>query len=168
MGIELDERQRTVPRRVRLQQRIGDEMIAAEREELRAAGDDRRGLRLDRSRRIPSAWREVERGVAVVDDRERRERVEAERILRIAVEDRRGAADRLRPEARARPVGRRLVERDAPDHRIDAGEVARVAPPHEGQRAAIGRLHGAALQRAEEGVVGGTVGLSIGRRRSCG
>ena len=140
---------------MRLEERVGDEMVAAEREELGAGCDNGGGLPFDRGGNVgrPAI---VEGAIAVVDDGERRERIEAERILRVAVEDRRGPPDRLRPEARARPVGGRRVEGDAPHHRIDPGKLARIAPPHERQGAAIGRLEAAAPQRAEEGIVGRT------------
>ena len=122
-------------------------------EEMHVGVEDGARLRLDRLRdgqRIV----QVERDVAVVDRGEVVEDVEAERILRVAVEDRRGAADRLRAEARARPVGHGHVERDAEDGEIDAGQVAAVAPPHEGERAGIGRVVRAALQRGgAEGVI---------------
>src|SRR5690606_35487078 len=97
----------------------------------------------------------VERAVAMVDHGHGGEGIDAEGILRVAVEDRRGAADRLRPEARARPVGDGRVEGDAPDHRVDARKLAAVAPAHEGQRPAIGRLVAAAEKAPGEGVVGG-------------
>ena len=101
--IEVHQRQTPVPGRVRLEQRIGDEVVAAEGEELRLALDDLPGLRRDR---IGEALRlrVVEGRVAIIYHRQRRERVEAERVLRVAVEDRRGPADRRRPEPRARPV----------------------------------------------------------------
>ena len=75
VGVELDERQRAVDGGMRLQQRIGDEVIAAQRKELRAGGDDRARLRLDRGGEF-HRLAVVEIRVAVVDDGERRERVE--------------------------------------------------------------------------------------------
>ena len=153
MRVELHQRQRPVFLRMRLQERPGDEMVAAEREEMHVGVEDRARLRLDRlgdGQRIV----QVERHVAVIDRREVGEDVEAEGILRVAVEDRRGAADRLRAEARARPVGHRHVERDAEDREVDAGQVAAVAPAHERERAGIGRVVRAALQRGgAEGVI---------------
>ena len=148
--VELHQRQRPVFLRMRLQQRPGDEMVAAEREEMHVGVEDRARLRLDRLGDGQRAV-QVERHVAVVDGGEVVEDVDAERILRVAVEDRRGAADRLRAEAGARPVGHRHVERDAEDGEVDAGQVAAVAPPHEGERAGIGRVGRAALQRRASG-----------------
>ena len=153
MGVELDEGEGPVALGMGPEEGVGDEVVAAEGDEARAASDDLPRLRGDRcgNRRRPAV---VERAVAVVDHGEGGERVDAERILRIAVEDRRGTPDRLRPEAGARPVGDGAVEGDAEDHRIDPGELPAVAPAHEGQRPAIGRLERAAEERPEEGVVG--------------
>ena len=108
--------------------------------------EDRLRLRLDRLGDGQRAV-QVERDVAVIDRGELAENVDPEGVLRVAVEDRRGAADRLRPEAGARPVRHRHVERDAEDREIHAGQVAAVAPAHEGERAGIGRVGRAALQR---------------------
>ena len=121
--IELDQRQPAMAGGVGLKQGVCDEVVAAEGEELCLALDDVRGLRLDgvgEDLRLGV----VEGSVAIVDDGECLERVEAERILRVAVEDRRGAAYRGGAEARAGPVGYCLVEGNAPDHCVDAGEVA--------------------------------------------
>ena len=82
----------------------------------------------------------VEQAIAIVDHRHCLEQLAVEGILRIVVEDRRGAADRLRPEARARPVGHRGVEGDTPHDRVRALDVLGVAPSHEGERACIGRV----------------------------
>src|SRR5204863_5469871 len=112
----------------------------------RAAFDNFGRLRLDRRRKFHRSA-EIEESVAMVDDGERLERVEAEGILWVAVKDRRRPPDRLRPKPGSRPVGRRLVEWDAPDDRINADKVARVPPPHERERAGIGRFHTATLER---------------------
>ena len=143
MRVELHQRQRPVDRRMRLEQRPGDEMVAAERQQERAGLQELRRLALDRRRRL-LVVAAVEQAVAIVDDRQRLEQVAVERILRVVVEDRRGAADRLRPEARARPVGDGGVERNAPDDRVRALHVLGISAAHEGQRAGIGRIAGAA------------------------
>jgi hypothetical protein len=139
---------------VRLEQWKGDEMIAPQRHEMHAGLEDGGGLGLDGGADFERS-RIFEGAIAVVHDREVRERINAERVLRIAVEDRRGAPDRLRPEARPGPVRGGGIERNAPDHRVDAVKVAAVAAAHERQHAAIGRLLGAAAQRPENGIVGG-------------
>jgi len=60
------------------------------------------------------------------------ERIGMKRILRIAVEDRRPGAP---PAVRTRPGHWRRRSKECPDCDIDAGEVARQAPAHEGQHA---------------------------------
>src|SRR5690606_1899501 len=154
--VELHQRERTVFGDMRLEQRIGREVIAAEREQSRSRRQYlfRLGLYL-RGRLVVVAV--IQYAVADIDRGELFVKIEAKRILRIALEDRGGRADRARAEARARPVRGGGVERHAPDREIGALRVFRVAPPHEGQRAAIGRLvHAAAHILALEGVVGGT------------
>ena len=126
-------------RGMRLEQRPGDEMVAAERQQEGAGSQQLLRLALDRARRL-LVVAAVEQAVAIVDDGQLVERIDVERILRIAVHDRGGAADRLRPEAGARPVGHGRVERNAPDDRVGALDVLGVFAPHEGQRAGIGRL----------------------------
>jgi hypothetical protein len=75
MGVEMDQRQRSVLPGVRLQQRIADEVVPAQREHCRAGGQDRVRVRLDRGR---NAFRpaQVPGAVAVVDDRKPVERIE--------------------------------------------------------------------------------------------
>ena len=114
-------------------------MVAAEAHQMHACRQDRRCLGRDVARDLGMAA-VVEAAVAIVDHGECGERVTAERVLRVAVEDGRGPPDRLRPEAGARAVGDGGVERDAPDRDVDPSEIAAVAAAHEGQRAAIGRL----------------------------
>ena len=74
---------------------------------------------------------QFERHIAIVDSRQIGKDIDAKGILRVAVENSGSAADRLRPEAGARPVGDGDVERDAENRDIDPGQVAAVAPPHE-------------------------------------
>src|SRR5437867_3352970 len=82
------------------------------------------------------------------------EQVARERVLRIIVEDRRGATDRLRPEARAGTIGDGGVKGNAPYHGVRAPHVLGVFAPHERQRAGIGRLERRArLGTGGEGVV---------------
>ena len=131
-------------------------MVAAERQQERAGLEQLSGFALDRGRRLLVIAR-VEQAVAIIDHREPCEQVALERILRVVVHDRRGAADRLRAEARARPVGDRRIEGDTPDDRIRALHVLRIAAAHERQRPGIGRVAGGAGGfRGREGVVDGT------------
>ena len=139
MRVELHQRQRAVHGGVRLEQRPGDEMIAAERHQESAALQDPGGLALDRAGRL-LVVADVEQAVAVVDHRQRLEQVAVERILRVGIEDRRGPADRLRAETGARPVGDGGIERDAPHDRVGALHVLGIFAPHEGQRPGIGRI----------------------------
>ena len=153
MRVELHQRQRPVDRGMRLEQRPGDEMVAAERQQERAGFEQFRRLALDRARRL-LVVAVVEQAIAIVDHGELFEQVAVERILRIVVEDRGGAADRLRAEARARPVGHGGVEGNAPDDRVRALHVLGIFAPHEGERPGIGRVAGAAERAARgEGVV---------------
>ena len=69
MRVELHQRQRAVLGRVRLQQRPGDEMVAAERQQERAGLQEFGCFALDRSRRLLMVAA-VEQAVAIVDDRQ--------------------------------------------------------------------------------------------------
>ncbi len=130
-------------------------MIAAERQQKRARLDDLRRLRLDQPRRLP-VMTVVEHDVTIVDDRHGFEEIARERILRVVVEDRRSPADGLWPEPRARPIGDRRIEGNAEDDRIGADQILGIAPPHEGQRARIGRVGGSIAQGlGGKGVVDG-------------
>ena len=153
--VELHQRQRPVQRCMRLEQRPGDKMVAAERQQEGARLDELRRLALDDARRL-LVVAGVEQAIAIVDDRHLLEQVAVERILRIVVEDGGGTAYRLRPEAGARPVGDGRVEGNAPDDGVGALDGLGVFPPHEGQRPGIGRVAGAAGQAARgKGVVDG-------------
>ena len=68
MRVELHQRQRAVDRRMRLQQRPGDEMVAAERQQEGAGLQDLGRLALDRARRL-LVVAAVEQAVAIVDRR---------------------------------------------------------------------------------------------------
>ena len=145
MRIELHQRERPVFLGMRFKQRPGDKMVAAEREEVDVSLDDRSRLRLDlasNGQRVMG----IEGDIAVVDRRKLLVEIEAKRVLRIAVENGRRAADRLRTEARPRPVRDRNVERDPEDREVDAGQIAAVTPPHERQCAGKCRIVRAAFQ----------------------
>jgi hypothetical protein len=96
----------------------------------------------------------VEGHVAVVEDREflqRRQAVPA--VRRIDGLQRRGLADRARTQPRAGPVRHRLVEGNARDRDIDAGQVLAVAAAQETGRAGKDVLEAQPLQvGAREGV----------------
>src|SRR5690606_7229808 len=92
MGIELDQGQSAVAGGMGLQERPGDKMVAAEREEMGAARQDRFGLRLNDAGKL-GRTAIVEGTVAVIDHRHVGEEIESERVLRIAAEDRRRPAN---------------------------------------------------------------------------
>ena len=127
--VELDERERPVLAREHAQLGERDRVVAAESEREDAGVDERRERLLDLAVRALGVARR-DRHVAVVDDRERLDDVDVERRV-VRPQQRRRRADRLGAEARARPVARRRVERDAVDGRVHAGEVGRVRRAHE-------------------------------------
>lgn len=104
-------------------------MIAAERQKEGAAVEDDICLSFDSGRRVLMIAI-VEQAIAVVDHGHFGEEIAVEGILRIIVEDRRSAADRLRPETCARPVRCGGIEGDAPDGDVDAGELLGEAAAH--------------------------------------
>ena len=131
--VELHERQRAVLLCDHAQLGQRDRVVAAEREREDARVDDRREPLLDAPVR-PLGVARRDGQVAVVDDRERLAEIDAEpRVVR--AEQRRRGADRLRPEARARPIRDRGVERNPVDGGVDAGELRHVREPHEGPHA---------------------------------
>ncbi len=158
MGVELDERQRPMPRDMRLQERPGDVVVAAEGEQEGTFGNQRRGLALDR-RGCLVVVTVVEQAIPIIHHRHLCEEVAVERILRVVVEDRGGAPDRLRSEAGAGSVGCGSVEGDAPDDHICAADVLAEPSAHEGESAGIGRVgRGGRQARCGEGVVDGLSG----------
>ena len=70
MRVELHQRERAMHCSMRLEQRPGDEVIAAERQQERAALQQLRRLALDRRRRL-LVVAAVEQAIAIVDHRER-------------------------------------------------------------------------------------------------
>src|SRR5690606_5249466 len=103
MRVELNKGQRPVPCRMSLQDRPGDEMIAAHRHEESAAGGEFRRLTLDCGGGLLMVAI-VEQAVAIIDDGQVLEKIGSEGILRIIVEDRRCAADGLGAKTRTRSV----------------------------------------------------------------
>ena len=81
VGVEVDQRQRPVLGRVRPQQGIGDEVIAAERQQERALLDDLGRVGGDPVGRVLGVA-VVQVAVAVVGDRELGQRIEPERVAR--------------------------------------------------------------------------------------
>jgi hypothetical protein len=154
MGVHLDQRQGTVFRGMRAQERQRDGMIAAQRETGRTRVEDGRRMGGDASGHVGGV-RIVEGHVAVIEDGEflqRRHAVPAEgRIDRL---QRRGLADRARTQPRAGAVRHRLVEGDAGHRDIDARQVLAVAAAQETGRAGKDVLETQPLQIGPgEGVI---------------
>ena len=153
MGVELDQRQGAVFLGIGLEDREGDEMVAAQGDGADIGGEDPADMRLDQARRLPDLG-VIEGHVAVIHDGELAQRVEIPAVGRIVGLQGRGLADRARPEPRAGPVGHGLVEGHARHGEVHAGEVLCVLPPQERGRPREGVLEGKALQVfPREGIV---------------
>ena len=139
MGVELHHGQRPVLGGMGFQERPGDEMVAAKRQQEIGRRQQLGGFLLDGRRRLP-VIAVVEQAVAVIDHRHLGEEIAAEGVLRIVVEDGGGAPDRLRSETGAGAIGGGGIEGNAPDDRIRALHLLGVFAAHEGQRAGIGRV----------------------------
>ncbi len=139
MGVEVDEGDRPVHRRNRLDVGLGDRVVAAEDDRDRARRDDLPDDSLDR-RVIAGRIGGHDGRVTEVDDAELRDRIEAGlqmRAWRAA-----GGANGARPEPGARPVGGEIVHRRADDRDVDSLEL----------RGILGRRQ--AGERQQPGVVG--------------
>ena len=144
--VHLDQRQRPVLRRMRPEQRPGDEMVAAERQQLRARRDHLRRRRLDRRRHARRMVR-VDQAVAAVHHRQRLEQVEPERETPSA----RPAAP-TPPGSPAAPAGspagrspRRRRETPSPPRRRRRGRACSAAagttaPRHRSSRPSASRI----------------------------
>ena len=110
MRVEMHQRERAAePRRQRAQQRQGDAMLAAQRQQML----DARRLLLD----ALQAGRDVAERDGEIADVGKVERCRLDPELRMVAvgQHAAGAADRLRPVARAGAVGRADVQRNAGD-----------------------------------------------------
>ena len=114
---------------VRAQLAQDDRVVAAQHERDRARGQHRREAVGD-LRAVRSALPGVMTRSPVVDDVQRAEHVDRHRRV-VRPQQGRARADRLRPEARTRPVGRRGVERHADDGHVHSLQLARVGQPRE-------------------------------------
>ena len=131
VGVELDQRQRPVLRGMRPQQRPGDEMVAAERQQLRARGDHLGRRRLDRRAPRVAGWCGSSKASPRSTTASASQQVEAPGKGLELGELHRGGADRPRPEPAAGAVGHRGVVGKAHHRDVDAGEVAGVAAAQE-------------------------------------
>ena len=148
--VEVDERQRAVLGRVSTQDRVGDEVVAAEGHHLGTVGEDLGAVSFDSLDSV-GGMAVVDEAVAVVDHGEVGERVEAEGVGVELGKTRRRRPDGAWAETCAGPVRRRHVERDARHDDVGIGDVAGVAAPQERQRTAVSHLGLATVQvlRAE-------------------
>ena len=89
---------------------------------------------------------QIEWHVPVVDRGKLLEEVEAERILRVAIEDRGSAADGLRAETGSGTVGHGHIKGNSENREIDARQVTGIAAPHERKRPGISRVRSTAPQ----------------------
>ncbi len=139
VGVELDEGEGAVLTRVRLQERQTDEVIAAQREEFGATGDDLAGTCFDV---VCDAVRvlgfDVE--VAPVNRGQNLKRIAAVREAVTGAQFGGCGADGAGSEARAGAVARRAVVRHATDDGFGAGEIAGIRAAQEAQRAAVGHF----------------------------
>ena len=141
MRVEVDQAHRPAALCDRCDTRLRDRVVAPERDGQRACIDDLAHQRLDRrvrSRRVGGDHRRV----AVVDDRERGERVDPR--LEVRTGRARRGPDRTRCEPRAGTVRDEVVGRRH-DRDVDAGEVLRLLRE----------------ERAAEGEEAGVVGLVV-------
>ena len=149
MGVDMDHAERPLGAE-RPQDRVGDDVVAADRERRDAALVEVADHRLDPAQRVGDVDR-VDRHVADI-------RAGAERIrrdMRAVIDEphqRGGLAHLARPEAGAGPVGGGAVERDADERDVDlARRLGRleIGQPHEGRDAGEARHH-----HAGQGLVG--------------
>ena len=170
--VELQQRHRPVLLRVGLDQRIGDEVIAAKSQHRRVGCQNFTGMS---GNIIGHGHRGVgvNGAVAIVHHGQRVEGIKA-KGKRVQL----GELGRGRPHrARAKPapgaVGDRTVKGNAGDGDIDALQIAAVAPPGVGQRPGISQLISRALELVltpglidDFGCSGGGVGHAVPPRKN--
>ena len=140
MCIKVHQRQWSVVLRVRLEHRVGDVMIAAERQRRSARRNDFVNVLLDF---IGNALglSVVEIAIAIIDDRQFLERVGLPGPGPRPGNAGADRANRARAESGAGAISCGHIQRDARDGNIDAIEVLAVLSAQETQRAAVaGRM----------------------------
>ena len=139
VGVELDQCEWAVLLGVRRQERQADEVIAAQREELGAAGDDFACARFDIG---GDAVRELRLDVEIapVDGRQRFEGIAAVREAVARAQFRGGGADGAWAEAGAGAIARRAVVGHAADNGFGFGEITGIGAAQEAQRPGVGHL----------------------------
>jgi hypothetical protein len=123
VGVEVDEAEQAVAARAGAYVGLGDAVVATEDDRDRTGVEHLAHRPLDRcvaGNRVGGN----DRGVAVVDDPQRGERVDPG--LEVRTGRAAGGADRARAEAGPGPVGDEVVRRRADDRDVDPGELAGV------------------------------------------
>ena len=152
MGVEMHERERSVVRIVRSQQRKADVVIAAQRQHLFPSTNDRRGVRFKgRAHSIPVAF--MEHNVTPVDYREGVKRVDVPRPHPTETEVRARLTNRTRTEARARAKRCGAIPRNPADHNVGFSEFAGVAPTRKARSTGEDKFGIAPSQRTSKRVV---------------
>ena len=126
------------------EQRIGDEMVPAHRQQRCTGLDDAERVLFDCCCHRVGVVR-VDHEVPIIDDRQRFKRVKTERKGLEFRQLYRGLTNGTRPQTAAGPVGDRGVIRHARDSHVHSGQIAAIAAAQEGRRATIGHLCPAAL-----------------------
>ena len=149
VGVEVDQRDRSVALVHRAQHRQRDGVVAAEHDGDRGVGQERPGARLDLGDRLVDRERRAG-DVAGVGHLLVRERSHLEPGV-VAAQQPGPRADRRGPEAGAGPVGRPAVERHADDGDVAPVDLVEARQPRERRRPREPR-HDQRVDRAERRV----------------
>jgi hypothetical protein len=132
-----------------LDQGIGNKVIAPKGQQTRALVDDIESVFLDhRWHRLRAT--EIEKTVAVVDNRQFVERIERHAVRPLECQQRRRRANRARAEPCTGTIRRRRIQRYTGDDQIHALQVTGVSSAHERQRARVCRLTRRAVQAVSQ------------------
>jgi hypothetical protein len=137
MCVEMDQRQGAVLFGMGFEQRIGDEVIAAQGQHQNATVDDGAGV-FDDGRHNRQGIVPIEPAIAVIDNRQIFERIESPGKRFQLGQLHRRCAHALWSHACAAAERYRYVQRNAADGNVNAGQIAGVLAAHERQRTAIG------------------------------
>jgi hypothetical protein len=145
--VEVDDRKRrTVALGVGLEQRVADEVIAAEGHQHHSCVDDLICVSRD-GRGHLGGFREIKGQVAVIDDCHLGDGMKVPTVDEPLVgKQRRRRADAARSKAGAGAIGRRRVERHADDRDVDSLEIFAIGASEKARDARIGHVLGKAVQ----------------------
>ncbi|MNL14649.1 hypothetical protein D3C87_1356000 [compost metagenome] len=143
--IEMDQGKRTILGRVSLQQRIADEVIAAQGQHRSTRRQDPLGMGPDRRWGLLRGA-VIEIAIAIIDTSQQIERVKFPRPVTRPGRLDRCLADGPRSEAAARSIAGRSIERNAANGDIHATQIAGVATPHKTSDTTVGRFTLGAIQ----------------------